>query len=91
MHRSISKHAFVRSLQRLVPALDGEDIEPADAGVRAQALLPDGRLADDFLIVRGTRSLHLLNAPSPGATSSLVIGEALAQQVRDRAGSRTSV
>lgn len=84
LHRSISKHAFVRSLQRLVPELDAGDIEPAEAGVRAQALLPDGRLADDFLIVRGTRSLHLLNAPSPGATSSLVIGETLAHQIRER-------
>jgi (S)-2-hydroxyglutarate dehydrogenase len=83
VHRSISKSAFVRSLQRLVPELEREDVEPGGAGVRAQALLPDGRLADDFLIVRGTRSLHLLNAPSPGATSSLVIGETLAQQIRD--------
>jgi (S)-2-hydroxyglutarate dehydrogenase len=46
-------------------------------------LLPDGRLADDFLIVRGKRSLHLLNAPSPGATSSLVIGETLAESARN--------
>jgi (S)-2-hydroxyglutarate dehydrogenase len=85
LHRSLSKQAFVRSLRRLVPELGRDDIEPAEAGVRAQALLPDGRLADDFLIVRGTRSLHLLNAPSPGATSSLVIGEALAQQVLEGA------
>jgi L-2-hydroxyglutarate oxidase len=82
LHRSLSKKAFVRSLQRLVPDIGADDVEPADAGVRAQALLPNGRLADDFLIVRGTRSLHLLNAPSPGATSSLVIGEKLAQDVR---------
>jgi L-2-hydroxyglutarate oxidase len=89
VHRSISKSAFVRSLQRLVPELDREDVEPGGAGVRAQALLPDGRLADDFLIVRGTRSLHLLNAPSPGATSSLVIGETLAQQIRDGSANPT--
>jgi len=82
LHRSLSKRAFVRSLQRLVPELTAEDVVPAEAGVRAQALLPDGRLADDFLIVRGERSLHLLNAPSPGATSSLVIGETLAEQAR---------
>jgi L-2-hydroxyglutarate oxidase len=82
LHRSLSKRAFVRSLQRLVPDIQAEDVEPHGAGVRAQALLRDGNLADDFLIVRGTRSLHLLNAPSPGATSSLVIGETLAEQAR---------
>lgn len=82
VHRSLSKRAFVKSLQRLVPEITAEDVEPTAAGVRAQALLPDGRLADDFLIVPGKRSLHLLNAPSPGATSSLVIGETLAQRVR---------
>jgi (S)-2-hydroxyglutarate dehydrogenase len=82
LHRSISKRAFVSSLQRLVPEIKAEDVERDSAGVRAQALLPDGRLADDFLIVRGARSLHLLNAPSPGATSSLVIGETLAEEAR---------
>lgn len=84
LHRSLSKRAFVRSLQRLVPDIQPDDVKPAEAGVRAQALLPDGRLADDFLIVRGKRSLHLLNAPSPGATSSLVIGETLAETARAR-------
>jgi L-2-hydroxyglutarate oxidase len=88
LHRSVSTRAFVRSLQRLVPELQLDDVEPTEAGVRAQALLPDGRLADDFLIVRGDRSLHLLNAPSPGATSSLVIGETLAEQVRAAAETR---
>ena len=82
LHRSVSKRAFVRSLQRLVPDIAVGDVERGETGVRAQALLPDGRLADDFLIVRGQHSLHLLNAPSPGATSSLVIGEALAEQAR---------
>jgi L-2-hydroxyglutarate oxidase len=84
VHRSLSKRAFVRSLQRLVPDIQPDDVKRAEAGVRAQALLPDGRLADDFLIVRGKRSLHLLNAPSPGATSSLVIGETLAERARTR-------
>jgi L-2-hydroxyglutarate oxidase len=76
----------VRSLQRLVPDVGTDDVEPATAGVRAQALLRDGGLVDDFLIVEGARSLHVLNAPSPGATSSLVIGETLAERVIAAAG-----
>jgi L-2-hydroxyglutarate oxidase len=86
LHRSLSRRAFVRSLQRLVPDVGTDDVEPATAGVRAQALLRDGSLVDDFLIVEGARSLHVLNAPSPGATSSLVIGETLAGRVVAAAG-----
>jgi (S)-2-hydroxyglutarate dehydrogenase len=84
IRRSLSKRAFVRSLQRLVPEVRAEDLTPTHAGVRAQAILPDGKLVDDFLIVSGPRSVHVLNAPSPAATASLPIGAAIAEQVRER-------
>lgn len=71
--RSLSKKRFAASLARLVPELTPADIVPAGAGVRAQAILPDGGLVDDFLIVEGDRQVHVLNAPSPAATSSLEI------------------
>jgi L-2-hydroxyglutarate oxidase len=79
--RSFSKTAFVRSLQRLIPAVEMEDVVPTHAGVRAQALLNDGKLVDDFLIVGGENSIHICNAPSPAATASLEIGKAIADQV----------
>ena len=79
--RSLSKAAFVRSLQRLIPEIRSQDVVPTHAGVRAQALLTNGQLVDDFLIVRGDRSMHVLNAPSPAATSSLEIGKAVVAQV----------
>ena len=75
MRRSFSKTLFLRSLQQLVPEMRAEDLVPAEAGIRAQALYPDGRLVDDFLIVRGPNSLHVCNAPSPAATASLEIGK----------------
>ena len=81
IHRSLSKKAFVRSLQRLIPEIRSEDLLPTTAGVRAQALLPDGELVDDFLIVRGPDSIHVCNAPSPAATASLEIGIAVAEEV----------
>jgi L-2-hydroxyglutarate oxidase len=81
MHRSISKAAFLRSLQQLIPEIRSEDIVSAHAGVRAQALLPDGHLVDDFLIMKGRNALHVCNAPSPAATASLEIGKAIAAQV----------
>ncbi|MCA9014277.1 MAG: L-2-hydroxyglutarate oxidase [Planctomycetaceae bacterium] len=74
MWRSISKPAFVRQLQRLIPEIKSEDLEPAPAGVRAQALGPDGNIIDDFLIDESERMINVLNAPSPSATSSLRIG-----------------
>lgn len=74
MWRSFSKRAFVRELQRLVPAVQEADLIPAPAGIRAQALLPDGALVDDFLIQDSGRVLNVCNAPSPGATASLQIG-----------------
>lgn len=81
MWRSLSKKAFTRSLQKLIPEVQEEDIIPTDAGVRAQALMIDGRLVDDFLIVRAENSIHVCNAPSPAATSSLLIGQYIAGQI----------
>ena len=79
--RSLSKAAFVRSLQKLIPEVHAEDLIPTHAGVRAQALMNNGKLVDDFLIVKGQNSLHVCNAPSPAATSSLEIGNAVAEQI----------
>lgn len=79
--RSCSKAAFVRSLQRLIPEVQAEDLVPTHAGVRAQALMDDGRLVDDFLIIRDRQALHVCNAPSPAATASIEIGKAIAAQV----------
>jgi L-2-hydroxyglutarate oxidase len=80
MIRSFSRAAFTRSLQRLIPEIQSEDLIPSPAGVRAQALLPDGKLADDFLIVAGQNTIHVCNAPSPAATASLEIGKYVAEQ-----------
>ena len=88
--RSLSKKAFVRSLQRLVPEVREEDLVPAEAGVRAQALKKDGSLVDDFLIVEGERSVHVLNAPSPAATACIPIGESVAERAWEKAGSRSA-
>jgi len=82
--RSASKAAFVRSVARLVPAVTAADLRRAGAGIRAQAVLPDGTLVDDFLIEEGERSVHVLNAPSPAATASLPIGEEIARRVLTR-------
>jgi (S)-2-hydroxyglutarate dehydrogenase len=78
MYRSFSKAAFVRALQRLIPEIRSEDIRPGGAGVRAQAVAPDGTLVDDFSIVSGPDAVHVLNAPSPAATASLAIGRHIA-------------
>jgi (S)-2-hydroxyglutarate dehydrogenase len=74
LHRSYSKAAFVRALQRLLPEVRDRDLVPGGSGVRAQALRRDGTLVDDFLFVPKGRMLHVLNVPSPAATASLVIG-----------------
>jgi L-2-hydroxyglutarate oxidase len=71
--RSLSKALFVRSLARLVPEITADDVVPAGAGVRAQAVRSDGSLVDDFLVQRGDGQVHVLNAPSPAATSALEI------------------
>ena len=75
--RSLSQRLFVRSLQRLVPEIQETDVVPAHAGVRAQALQRDGALVDDFLFVEGRRIVHVCNAPSPAATASLEIANAI--------------
>lgn len=79
--RSLSKRRFVDSARRLVPGLRERDLVAAEPGIRAQALRADGSLADDFLFVRGERSLHVLNAPSPAATASLEIAARIADQI----------
>ncbi len=84
--RSWSKPAFVRALQRLLPAVRSEHLVPAPAGVRAQALAPNGALVDDFLIVESPRQVHVLNAPSPAATAALAIGETVADACRRACG-----
>jgi len=78
VQRSLLKKKFVESLQRLVPELTAEDITPGGSGVRAQAVRPDGTLLDDFSIVSSPDAIHVLNAPSPGATASLAIGRHIA-------------
>ena len=84
-HRSFSKSAFVKALQKLVPAIQDSDLVPGGAGVRAQALITDGSLVDDFFFAEGERSLHVLNAPSPAATASLAIGAEIAERYSQRA------
>jgi L-2-hydroxyglutarate oxidase LhgO len=76
-HRSLSKAAFVRALQRLLPDIRSEDLIPGGSGVRAQALKRDGTLVDDFQFVPSGKMLHVLNVPSPAATASLTIGRAI--------------
>ncbi|MFP7255453.1 L-2-hydroxyglutarate oxidase [Terribacillus goriensis] len=80
--RSFFKSQFVKSLQELIPAIEADDLEAAPAGVRAQALQHDGGLVDDFQLVRGKRTLHVCNAPSPAATASLEIGKYIWKQVK---------
>jgi len=80
--RSLSTERFARSLQALVPEVRAEDLLPGPSGVRAQAVDPSGALLDDFRLVEAPRMLHVLNAPSPGATASLAIGEHLAEAAR---------
>lgn len=79
-YRSLSKRAFVRALQRLVPAVGEADLAPGGAGVRAQAVSPDGTLVDDFKITETADAIHVLNAPSPAATASLAIGKHIASR-----------
>lgn len=78
MTRSFSKALFAKALQKLVPEVTADDLAPGGAGVRAQALSPDGRLLDDFSILTAPGQVHVLNAPSPAATSSLAIGDYVA-------------
>lgn len=88
MVRSFSKQSFLKSLQRLIPELTEKDIVPTHAGVRAQAILSNGKMVDDFCIIPGINSLHICNAPSPAATASIKIGEEIVRQVPDVVGVR---
>ncbi|MGW7275739.1 L-2-hydroxyglutarate oxidase [Streptomyces sp. NPDC054864] len=81
LRRSFSKEAFTSAVRRLLPAVTSDDLVPVAAGVRAQAVLRDGTLVDDFLIREGVRAVHVLNAPSPAATASLPIGREVARRV----------
>jgi len=81
--RAFSKKLFLRQLQRLMPSLQADDIEPGSAGVRAQAVGRDGKPIDDFVVVRHSNSIHVLNAPSPAATASLAIGEHISQMAAE--------
>jgi (S)-2-hydroxyglutarate dehydrogenase len=87
-HRSFSKPAFVRALQRLVPEVGDEDLVPGGSGVRAQALTREGALVDDFQFVPSGRMLHVLNVPSPAATASLLIGRTIVSTAADGLGLR---
>lgn len=82
--RSFSKKAFVKALQKLMPEITADDLIPGGAGVRAQAISIDGKLIDDFLIHDSGRIVNVLNAPSPAATSSLAIGQAIAEKILNK-------
>lgn len=78
LYRSLSKAAFVRALQKLLPEITESDLVPGGSGVRAQAVSASGALVDDFVIKQSRSAIHVLNAPSPGATASLAIGQSIA-------------
>ncbi len=86
--RSLSKAAFVRALRRLVPEIRADDLSRGGAGVRAQAVAPDGSLVDDFRIAVTEDAIHVLNAPSPAATASLAIGRHIAALAAETFGLR---
>lgn len=82
--RSFSKAAFVKALQKLMPEIRAEDLVAAPAGVRAQALLPNGNMVDDFLILESENMISINNAPSPAATASLNIGKMVVEKIGKR-------
>ncbi len=86
MWRSFSKAAFVRALQRLIPEITADDLNAAPAGIRAQAVMPNGKLVDDFLIQQNENIINVGNAPSPAATSSLNIGKHIVGVAAERLG-----
>jgi L-2-hydroxyglutarate oxidase len=83
-YRSFNKNEFVSALQKLIPEIKGADIYPGGAGVRAQALEPDGKLVDDFRIIEAENMVHVLNAPSPAATASISIGNIISGLAKKR-------
>src|SRR5690606_18182167 len=81
IHRSLSKSAFAKALQKLIPEIQEDDLIPGGAGVRAQACDRKGKLIDDFSILRNGSVIHVRNAPSPAATSCLAIGKSISDSV----------
>ena len=81
LRRSFSRELFCRSLQRLVPEIQPDDLDTGGSGVRAQAITPGGELEQDFRLIARPNALHVLNAPSPAATASLAIGAEIAGMV----------
>jgi len=81
MARSCSKKLFLRDLQKLIPAIQEKDLVPGGAGIRAQTVSPEGKLIDDFAILRKKNMVHVLNAPSPAATASFAIGRSIAEMI----------
>jgi L-2-hydroxyglutarate oxidase len=86
LHRSFSKAAFVKTLQRLIPEIRDEHLRPGGAGVRAMTCHRDGTLIDDFHILDTGNIVHVCNAPSPAATASLAIGGTIAATVVSKLG-----
>ncbi len=83
IYRSLSRAAFLRALQKLVPDLTDDDLKPGGSGVRAQAVTRNGALVDDFKIDQAPNAIHVLNAPSPAATASIAIGRHIAALASD--------
>ncbi len=81
VYRSFSKASFTKALQRLIPELQADDLVRAEAGVRSQVVLPNGKMFDDFAIIQKEGIIHVLNAPSPAATASLAIGDYLSNLI----------
>ena len=84
MWRSYNKAAFVKALRRLIPEINAEHLKSVPAGIRAQAVTPDGGLVDDFLIQETNRIVNVCNAPSPAATASLNIGKHIVEKLEER-------
>jgi (S)-2-hydroxyglutarate dehydrogenase len=85
LRHTASRRAFVAEVRRFVPELDASDVLPGPSGVRAQAVDRDGRLVDDFVVHHTERALHVRNAPSPAATSSLALARLIADQAEEPA------
>ncbi len=83
MNRSFQKRIFVKDLQKMIPEINASDLGAGGSGVRAQAVGRSGKLLDDFFIERTASAVHVLNAPSPGATSSLVIGRHIVEMAEE--------
>jgi L-2-hydroxyglutarate oxidase LhgO len=82
-YRSLNKYALTTALQKLVPEVRARDLKAGGAGVRAQAVDREGRLLDDFSIMRSERIIHVCNVPSPAATASLIIGKQVIEMAAD--------